>query len=84
MVDIRPEFLEQAKQNEITRLTPAEAASRIFGQILFPQDEQNVARTLEMTDALVTNTPCYLLKCDISKEAMQKSYEAMTGKKYEE
>ena len=77
-------FLEQAKQNEITRLTPAEAASRIFSQILFPQDEENVAKTLEMTDALVTNTPCYLLKCDISKEAMQTSYEAMTGKKYEE
>ena len=77
-------FLEQAKQNEITRLTPAEAANRIFSQILFPQDEENVAKTLELTDALVTNTPCYLLKCDISKEAMQKSYEAMTGKKYKE
>ncbi len=76
-------FLEQAKENEIVRLTPSEAAGRIFSQILFPQDEENAAKTLEMTDALVTNVPCYLLKCDISKEAMQTSYEAMTGKKYE-
>ena len=76
-------FLEQAKQNEIVRLTPAEAAGRIFSQILFPQDEENATKTLEMTDALVTNVPCYLLKCDISKQAMQTSYEEMTGKKYE-
>ena len=45
--------------------------------------EENATKTLEMTDALVTNVPCYLLKCDISKQAMQTSYEEMTGKKYE-
>lgn len=75
-------FLEQSKTNEIVRLTPAEAANRIFGQILFPEDEENAAKTLELTDKLITQTPCWLLKCDISEEAMQTSYEAMTGKEY--
>lgn len=75
-------FLEQAKENEITRLTPGEAATRIFSQILFPEDEKNAASTLELTDKLVTGTPCWLLKCNISEQAMQTSYEAMTGKKY--
>ena len=75
-------FLEQAKENSVTRLSPAEAASRIFGQILFPEDEENVTKTLELTDILVTETPCYLLKCTISEEAVQKSYEALTGKPY--
>ncbi|MBQ3221372.1 MAG: hypothetical protein IJB34_05375 [Clostridia bacterium] len=75
-------FLEQAKENSITRLTPAEAASRIFVQILFPEDEKNAARTLELTDKLVTETPAYLLKCNISKEAVKTSFEAMTGKPY--
>ena len=75
-------FLEQAKENSITRLTPAEAAARIFVQILLPQEEKNVEKTLELTDKLVTDVPCYLLKCDISEEAVVKSFEALTGKKY--
>ena len=75
-------FLEQAKENSVVKLTPAEAASRIFVQILFPEDETNAALTLELTDKLVTEIPCYLLKCDISEEAVQKSFEALTGKVY--
>lgn len=75
-------FLEQAKENSVVKLTPAEAASRIFLQILFPQDEANAALTLELTDKLVSEIPCYLLKCDISEEAVQKSFEALTGKVY--
>ena len=75
-------FLEQAKENAIRRLTPSEAATRIFNQILFPEDEENVTKTLELTDKLVSDTPCYLLQCNISEEAMKLSYEAMTGKPY--
>lgn len=76
-------FLEQAKTNEIVRLTPNEAANRIFAQILLPEDEENVAKTLELTDALVSQVPAYLLKCDISEQAVQTSFEALTGKIYE-
>ena len=75
-------FLEQAKENSVVKLTPAEAALRIFVQILLPEDETNAARTLELTDKLVTEIPCYLLKCDVSEEAVQKSFEALTGKVY--
>lgn len=75
-------FLEQAKENSITRLSPAEAATRIFTQILFPEDEENATRTLELTDKLVMDTPAYLLKCNISEEAVKTSFEAMTGKTY--
>ena len=75
-------FLEQAKENSVVKLTSKEAASRIFTQILFPEDETNVTRTLELTDKLVTEIPCYLLKCDVSEEAVQKSFEALTGKVY--
>lgn len=75
-------FLEQAKENSIIRLSPTEAASRIFLQILMPEDEENVARTLELTDKLVMNVPAYLLKCDISEEAVKTSFEALTGCSY--
>ena len=75
-------FLEQAKVNEIVRLSPGEAANRIFAQILFPQDAENAAKTLELTDRLVQEVPAYVLKCDISEEAVKKSFEALTGKQY--
>jgi hypothetical protein len=75
-------FLEQAKENEIVKLTPMQAANRIFTQVLFPQDAQNAEKTLELLDKLVTVVPAYLLKCTISEEAVQKSFEALTGKQF--
>ena len=77
-------FLEQAKVNSIRKLTPSEAASRLFVQILLPENEENVVSTLDMADQLVTSTPCYLLQCDISKEAVKASFEALTGLSFEE
>ena len=70
-------FLEQAKKNEITRLTVGEAADRIFTQILLPNDPVAVAKTLELCDTLIKTVPSYLLKCDISDEAFQTSFNAM-------
>lgn len=75
-------FLEQAKENTIARLTPAQAASRIFQQVLLPEEEDNAARTLELIDDMVSNIPCYLLKCTISEDAVKASFEALTGKTY--
>ena len=77
-------FLEQAKENSIRKLTPSEVSSRLFGQILLPESEEGVVATLELADKLITNTPAYLLKCDISREATKLSFEAMTGLSFEE
>lgn len=76
-------FLEQAKENAIVKLSTAEAATRIFTQILLPEDEENATKTLELTDKLVTSVPAYLLKCDISQDAVSCSFEALTGKTYQ-
>lgn len=76
-------FLEQAKQNEIQSLALSQSATRIFTQILLPEDEENATKTLELVDKLVTYVPSFLLKCDISEEAVKLSFEAMTGKKYQ-
>ena len=72
-------FLEQAKENSIRKLSPAEVSSRLFGQILLPEEEENLISTLELADKLIATTPAYLLKCDISKEAVKLSFEAMTA-----
>ena len=75
-------FLEQAKENSIRRLTPAEAASRLFIQILLPTEADAAVKTLELADKLISNVPAWVLGCDISEEAVVKSFEALTEKKY--
>lgn len=75
-------FLEQAKVNEIRRLSPAEAATRLFLQILLPSEEEAAGKTLELADKLITNVPAWLLSCDISEQAVEKSFEALTEKNY--
>ena len=75
-------FLRQAKENSIRKLSPAETASLLFTQVLMPSEESAAAKTLELMDKLIANVPAWQLSCDISEEAVCKSYEAMTDKKY--
>lgn len=77
-------FLEQAKKNGIERLTCGEAADRVFSQLLLPTEETAAAKTLELADKLVTLTEAYVLRCDISEEAVRTSFEALSGKSFEE
>ncbi|MBQ8884989.1 MAG: hypothetical protein IJY62_01250 [Clostridia bacterium] len=77
-------FLEQAKVNELTRLSSGEVVNRIFTQLLLPTDEEGAEKTLFLADQLVTSVPAWLMKCDISTEAAKTSFEGMTGKKFEE
>ena len=75
-------FLEQAKENTIRKLTPAEVSSRLFTQILLPSDEENTVATLDLADKLIEKTPAYLLQCDISQEAVRLSFEHLTGNSF--
>lgn len=77
-------FLEQAKVNAVRKLSLSEINARLFTQMLIPQDEKNVLLTLELADKMVREVPAYLLQCDISEEAVKKSFEAMTGNSFEE
>ena len=76
-------FLEQAKENQITKLSISEASMRIFQQVLFPTDEDNATKSLELFDRLVMGVPAYLLKCDISETAVKTSFEELTGLEYD-
>jgi hypothetical protein len=76
-------FLEQAKVNEIEKLSLSAASMRLFQQVLFPSEEGAAAKSLELLDSLVMRVPSYLLKCDISETAVKTSFECLTEKKYE-
>ena len=75
-------FLEQAKENSIQRLTPSETSSRLFSQILLPEEEESVIATLDLVDKMISSVPAYLLRCTISEEAVKFAYEALTGENY--
>ncbi len=75
-------FLEQAKENSIEKLTAAQASSRLFSQVLLPEEEENVVATLDLVDKLILEVPSFLLKCTISEEAVEKSFEALTKNRY--
>lgn len=76
-------FLEQAPENKIRILTPAETANRVFTQVLLTEKEEETVATLDLLDKLVSATPAYLLSCNISEEAVKTSFEKMTGQTYE-
>lgn len=75
-------FLEQAKENSISRLSPSETVKRLMMQILLPSDEEKATATLELADELIQNVPAYLLRCDISETAVKTSFETLTGMAY--
>lgn len=75
-------FIEQAKENKIERLSVSDFANRIFSQVLFPTDESNASKTLELIDKFVKTVPAFVLHCDVSEEAVKTSFEALVGEKY--
>ena len=76
-------FLERAVENRIEKFDLGEAASRIMKQILIPKDAMGAINTFELVDKMINNVDCWLLGCNISIEAAEKAYNAMSGGKNE-
>ena len=77
-------FIERGTTNEIGRISPAEAADRLFSQILLPTERSAAEKTLELADGIVTNVPAYVLRCNMETEAAKTSFSALTGKSAED
>lgn len=72
-------ILQQAKENTIRRLSSVEALPMLIRQLYFTDNTTYAGKTLELLDILLRNVPVYLLECDISREAVRCSFEALTG-----
>ena len=77
-------FLKQGEKNTIRRLEPGECLYPIMHQVYLPSGEEETGLTLELLDKVISHVPFYSMECDISKEAVKCSYEAMTGSTFEE
>ena len=74
-------FLERGRKNKIQPLDPKDALMRIFQQILTPNDLETVDALFPLLERTLTQTPCYVLSCNISEEAAEVAYRAMSGSK---
>ena len=70
-------FLERGKENTIAPLESAQMISRLFGQVLMPEEQEMAERFLELLDSLVTSTPTYLLHCNMLPEAAIVAFQGM-------
>lgn len=71
-------ILKQGKINNITRLDKRDAVNHLMRQVYLPQDPVSLSKTLALLGAIIETTPVYILECDISKEAFETSYNALT------
>ena len=76
-------LLEQAKENRIRALDPGERVTPLLRQMYRPVNGAAMAKTLDLLDRLC-QVPAFLLECDISEDAVKKSFAALTGRDYRE
>lgn len=77
-------LLTRSGENFIRSVDPGEHLDFLFRQTFFCDDPRVTTRTLELLDAVLKRVPVRLLGCDISREAAKCSFEAMTGRRFED
>ena len=70
--------LKQGKTNKITQLDNNTAVNYLMHQVYLPQHENALDKTLKLLSNLIESVPVYMLECDISEEAFNTSYNALT------
>lgn len=71
-------FLERGCQNSIRRMGDSEIVSRIFHQVIMPDNIQEADAFFALIDRVVKEIPGYLLECTISDEAVVTAYDEMS------
>lgn len=73
-------MLERSKSNFIQPLPPEKSAFALLDQTLRPSDGERMSILLELLDEVTTRVPVWRMGCDISREAAEMAYRAMSGK----
>ncbi len=67
-------FLERSEENRVKRIEPAEAIPLILQQTIRPQDQEVMIKLLDMLDVVLRRVKLYRLGCNMSREAVEVSY----------
>lgn len=71
-------FIERAENNSIVSISKEEAVSRIFSQLLVPEDPKQFNVLLDLVENLINSVSTYLLKCNMDVSAAETAYEKMS------
>lgn len=70
-------FIERSEKNELLKIDEVETIDRLIEQLEFPKDKENVEKLIDLLDWVIKNIPFYILKCNISQEAVEVAYSGM-------
>lgn len=70
-------FLERGQNNEISLLCEEQIIDRIFHQLLLPRDGAMVTEFFSLLEDMLGKLPCYLLRCNMEREAALTAYQTM-------
>ncbi len=73
-------FLSRGSTNEIHRVSGADTMMDFMNQTVRPVKKDYMILFMDTLDKILTNIPVYRLKCNISLEAVEASYNAMKPK----
>lgn len=76
-------FLDRGETNSIAPASAEDALHRVSKQILMPQEPAKLVAFLDDLERMLREIPTYVLKCNISDEAVTVAYEAMRPKENE-
>lgn len=71
-------FLGRGEKNSIQKIDSFSALPFLMRQVYFTDASQSAGKTMELLDQMLKKVPLYRMKCDISKEAFECSFGAMT------
>ncbi|NMP37860.1 MAG: hypothetical protein GX051_07015 [Clostridiales bacterium] len=71
-------FLERSQTNSIERIPSLAALPLVLNQTVRPLGEERMSCLLSLLDRLLSDIPVYRLKCDMSHEAVETSYNMMS------
>ncbi len=63
-------YLEQAKENSVSKCDALSSITRLLSQTILPDSKEGMNHLIDMLEKLVSKTPVYDLKCNISHDAV--------------
>lgn len=72
-------FIERGKTNHIERINSETAIKLFFEQTIRKLDKKTMSKFLDVLEKIITEIPIYKLQCDMSKEAVELSYNTLKG-----
>lgn len=75
-------LVNRGMENKVEKVSADAYLPFLLGQLFFGGEAPQVAKTMELLDATLSRVPVYRMECDMSRQAVECSFEALTGQKF--